>query len=564
MNGSGKVLAAVVFVICAAAGGARAQAIRPAGATFRPKLHVSHETTRILGPLRADGYVDYARALDEKLRRGVTAENNAVALLWQVFGPKYYSDPPPEAYFHALGISRPPEKGRYFSAPGDFLKNFRTEGAPRGLEGDEDEIGIHDQIEQSSEQPWSRKEFPLVDAWLGANRKPLELAAAAVRRSRLYEPRVAMNPDAALSESFLIGSLSNMSLRRAWHSRAMSRMHDGDLTAAWEDLMSCYRLGQLTAQGPYLVDHMVGQVIGQATSAHEQVVTDNRLTAAQIAQMRRDLAQLQPMRRLIDVMDTGERYFGLDSITQRHRRGPPKDDFDFDLDSSDDDALSWVEWLVRQKPPEKFQGPARELANRAIDCEMTLRVANHWYDRIIAAGGIADAKRRMTELKNVESAIDRISAHGGNPIALIAILTLPDRQRRQALALVLANREMANALWTFVAIFKSEQECATQWQLVDVALAIAAYRVDHKKLPAKLDDLVPKYLKVVPRDPYRDSPLTYKSDGRRYLLYSVGADGKDDGGKSHAEALEEPGDSGDESVVGSENPRYDIVIGTPK
>jgi hypothetical protein len=46
--------------------------------------------------------------------------------------------------------------------------------------------------------------------------------------------------------------------------------------------------------------------------------------------------------------------------------------------------------------------------------------------------------------------------------------------------------------------------------------------------------LVPKYLAELPEDPLSGRPLIYRRlDQDRYTLYSVGHDGRDDGGKSH-------------------------------
>src|SRR5690242_2056391 len=48
-----------------------------------PAITVGHDTTRIDGPLDAEGYVDYIAALDDAARAGVTPENNAVVLLFE-------------------------------------------------------------------------------------------------------------------------------------------------------------------------------------------------------------------------------------------------------------------------------------------------------------------------------------------------------------------------------------------------------------------------------------------------------------------------------------------------
>jgi hypothetical protein len=61
-------------------------------------------------------------------------------------------------------------------------------------------------------------------------------------------------------------------------------------------------------------------------------------------------------------------------------------------------------------------------------------------------------------------------------------------------------------------------------------LAVRAYQVETGELPDSLEELVPRYLNAVPRDPFRDAPLQYWRMASDYIVYSVGADGQDDGG----------------------------------
>ncbi len=62
------------------------------------------------------------------------------------------------------------------------------------------------------------------------------------------------------------------------------------------------------------------------------------------------------------------------------------------------------------------------------------------------------------------------------------------------------------------------------------ALAVEQYRREHEGgLPDKLDELVPKFLEVIPKDPFDGQPLRYKRLEVGYAVYSVGADQKDDG-----------------------------------
>jgi hypothetical protein len=64
-----------------------------------------------------------------------------------------------------------------------------------------------------------------------------------------------------------------------------------------------------------------------------------------------------------------------------------------------------------------------------------------------------------------------------------------------------------------------------------VALASELYHRRHGSWPKKLEELVPDLLPAVPPDRFTGGPLLYRIVDGRPLLYSVGPDKKDDGGK---------------------------------
>ncbi len=67
--------------------------------------------------------------------------------------------------------------------------------------------------------------------------------------------------------------------------------------------------------------------------------------------------------------------------------------------------------------------------------------------------------------------------------------------------------------------------------LMIVQLALQAYRKDNGVYPNKLLDLVPGDLPSLPADPFSPSnSIRYVRTGSAYILYSVGPDGKDNGG----------------------------------
>jgi type II secretory pathway pseudopilin PulG len=74
-------------------------------------------------------------------------------------------------------------------------------------------------------------------------------------------------------------------------------------------------------------------------------------------------------------------------------------------------------------------------------------------------------------------------------------------------------------------------EAEVERQMTLAAIALKRYQLRHGKLPSSLDALVPEFLPALPYDYMSAKPLCYrlKIDGS-YVLYSVGVDGKDDGG----------------------------------
>jgi hypothetical protein len=59
-------------------------------------------------------------------------------------------------------------------------------------------------------------------------------------------------------------------------------------------------------------------------------------------------------------------------------------------------------------------------------------------------------------------------------------------------------------------------------------LAMKAFTQDQGKAPSTLESLVPRYISEIPKDPYGNAPFRYSP--QKGVIYSVGRDGRDDGG----------------------------------
>jgi len=68
-------------------------------------------------------------------------------------------------------------------------------------------------------------------------------------------------------------------------------------------------------------------------------------------------------------------------------------------------------------------------------------------------------------------------------------------------------------------------------RLLAVELALRCYEYEQGHAPSGLEQLVPSYIQRVPIDPFSDRPVIYRPQGTDWLVYSVGEDGVDDGGK---------------------------------
>ncbi|WP_422927390.1 hypothetical protein [Singulisphaera sp. PoT] len=79
----------------------------------------------------------------------------------------------------------------------------------------------------------------------------------------------------------------------------------------------------------------------------------------------------------------------------------------------------------------------------------------------------------------------------------------------------------------------SDKRTAADYQQILSELGLRVYREEHGTLPVSLGALAPTILVRIPFDPFisKNHPLNYHPDSTSLMLYSVGPDGRDDGGK---------------------------------
>lgn len=496
-----------------------------------PQIPVGKDTTYLTEPLDKDGGVDYVTAVNTELSGGVTPENNATVLLIRAFGPAPDGRPLPPAYFRWLGIDPPPRDGNYLRDIGRFARDRFAQ------EPDQVEALLKD-WDRARQSPWSPRDLhPGVAAWLEASQPMLDRVAEAARRPRYYNPLVP-TPDNSgpgrLGGTLLPGIGPLRGSVQGLLVRAMRRLHERQFDAAWADILAAHRLARHLSHGSTLIEYLTGASLHAMSCAATLTYLEAARPDARQAQARlKELQDLPRFRPVADLVDRGERLFGLDTIQgmARNAQKIPKGlEKAFDTGQTDAEVLEQAAGKI----------------NHDLDWAVVLRVANREYDRLAAAARLPTRAERVTAFSRLE---DEAAASNKAPFDEDKLRQLVRQNKqdelRQEVSRVVGEVLM-RTLRPAVGRCRSVQDRLEQTERnLHVAWALAAYHADHKRYPARLADLVPHYLPAVPEDLFSGRPLVYRPQKDGYVLYSVGDNGQDDGGRAQGE---EP-NGGDDLVI---------------
>jgi hypothetical protein len=489
----------------------------------RGKFTISKETTYVTEPLDKDGYIDYARALNQRLRQGVTPENNANVLIWKALGPHPEGATMPTEFFQWMGIKPPPEKGEYFIDLNEYLKDHLK----IDLKSKEAETVAVKQLNHDTYFPWNAKEHPHMAGWLAINEKPLALVFEGTKRANYYSPCV---PDKApKGSSGLIGVRLPGVQKTRWvaealAARAMLRLGEGNYDGAWEDLLACHRLGRLVGRGANLIEALVGLAIdGLAGVGDIAFLNGVKADAKRLEKCLHDLQELAALPDIAEKVSLGTRFMHLDIIMTIDRQG-----------------IKWLEGLSGAPP--KDSNPLGELVGelmlKGIDWDPALRNHNRWYDRMtaIARGKDRSLRTRQWEQINADLKAIKESLESGELGVSIVDAKLGAAARGKAVGeiLILLMTPSVQRLSDSADRLKQVQDNLC------LGFALALYHCEHGAYPKTLDVLAPKYLPQIAQDIFSGKPLIYRPSEKGFVLYSVGMNGKDDGGQGYGD--DPPGD----------------------
>ncbi|MHB8897137.1 MAG: CPBP family intramembrane glutamic endopeptidase [Thermoguttaceae bacterium] len=494
------------------------------GRTAPIRHTISVETTRITGPLRADGSVDYVAALNERSSEGVTLQNNAAVPFWKAVGPAEILPEFRAKYFHMLGMRPPRGKGDYFVDFDHFVADRRKDaalGRKESTGGADDDRS--DLLSVATMRPWSRREFPILAQWIAANEEPLALLAQASTRPRQYDPLCAQERMPLIATP-LPNHMLYRDVARAFCARAMLRVGEGRTAEAWEDLLCCHRLARLIGQGPTTIEAMGASAVEETACLGDRgLLQYARQDVTQSARMREDLERLPPMPKMADKIDVAERFTFLDLVSNYSREG-------ISSVIKFCDELAEFDVAEAQKLKETV-GVLRQSGNDTlIDWDLVLRMGNAWFDRLVDAYRTPTGLEQGRALRRLDEDLQRLKRTAADAEVL--------RKRMPGNPSKAISERLGQVLLTFHAsdptlFIQSEKRWMMRLELAKLGFALAVYRDRHGVYPEKLADLTPTDVARIPEDFFSGSGLRYRRDGDGYLLYSVGQNGKSDGARGY-------------------------------
>ena len=475
-------------------GEARLSAAEPGNAPFA----VSKETTWLVEPLDAEGYVDYIEAVNQRTARDVTVANNFEVIARELLGPDSIPEVLREDYFRRLGVTPQTDPKRPFKPFSSFPP-----------QNDRAAIELFKEDGIVSSQPWSPTDHPRAAQWLQSMQPALDYYVEGTKRTRLYTPYVTVgkSSDRVLSDAPTFVT-EHRQLANALSIRIFSRIQSGDIDGALDDIQALHRHARLVSQGTFLIEGLVGKSIaGVAAKGEAAILQSKRLT---LKQSRRHLDMLKSLKPLPTSSQfiLSERFSALDATQS------------IACDSA------------KKMPAPKFAGlgPGKSLSGYDIDWDTPLKLLNVEYDAISEAFNEPDPVARYEKvLAYTKRDKERYKAQSDSLLTRgFTFLAGGPKARGRLLGETIFRLYAFN----FRDIAQSDNRTEARFAVTRVGFALDVYRRTKGQVPKSLDDLAPAFLDSIPLDPYTGKSLVYHP-GRSaaFVVYSVGTNKRDDAGK---------------------------------
>jgi hypothetical protein len=468
-------------------------------------------TTFVTGPLRPDGHIDYTAALNERLARGVTPEQNVNVAVWSALGPTPVGGGKvPPGYFEAMGVAAPPLSADSFLG----LRTYSDRHALGQAKASAEALG-----KVYTKRPWAADESALFVGWLQTNAKALSALREAAVRAQYYNPLLPDAQEKGLSTAAVPNVQSYREVAGAFCARALLYTAQGNAVEAWQDLLAAHRLARHVGRGGTVFETLTSTSLEMLVCRAEVAFLDRIKPDAKTAQgYLHDLLALPQRRPVTEQIDQAERMWFLDTIMQLNRQGINR----VPLYGADDQPIH------HKLHDEDLKG---------IDWNAALEIANKGHDRLVGVFREPDRAARSRKLLEIDTEFRALTARFGNGNGAATLASAGSAGERWRL---FGEMLFAGLNGNYRRVMDASDRAHQVFDNTLVAFALARYQRINGRYPDSLTRLAPDHLTAVPIDLFSGTELIYRPNKAGFLLYSVGVNGIDDEARGSGD--DPPGD----------------------
>lgn len=456
-----------------------------------PPLKISEKTTRITGPLKPDGQIDFFQYFRQRTfpPDGATDENGYRIFL-RTFGDvahrrieekpvrDYYKD----RIYGIFELDPDMEPSMIFPEhPRKIIERYyagRGEELPKGMD-------------ERFETPWTLDDLPMLADWISGAEKPLDATAEMIRKPFFFIPVLQSWESHESGKSDLLfyrvyehyGLIVELACQ--FQARANFRIASGDIDGALDDIVTLLHLGRKIQLGAGLEQMRLG--ISCESRAYKTALGGNPRqlpTMEQLFRFRNELDALPPRPDFEEILEN-ERTLYLDVIQTYYVRGIEREEFEI-------------------VPPEHFRVRADQ--NAAF-----IRF-NDLFDSFAGKGIERDLRQLRSDFADLRKmSVRRLTVHGRGE--LIGELFFLNNS---------FELEAAKSSFSDVCCFENMHH---------LALALLMYEVENGTAPGDADwiEKTTPYLGEVPKTCFRCPECSSPKEGTNYVLvkYDVMPEARD-------------------------------------
>jgi len=390
--------------------------------------------------------------------------------------------------------------------------------------------------------PWKKEDYPEAGKWLDEFSEVMDYWGVCVRKPNFVGWWQSNKKNQDFFDISCSDVQGNNEFTRNLVVRISERVGRGDVDGAWYDVMSLEHLARHYCNESLNCINMVGMCANtDAVKGAKMILTHCHLTEEQLTNFLRDLEQLPPLKQTAASWRNGR--LELFQMLQYFQNGKGHKFID-------DENYSYISNHYREEFP-FISKILRWISKLPID----MNIAGSRLSELFGDLGlkslesnshlVCNAILRKKYEKQLLQAEHRIIHNFRLKNQKIRIPLI--RTRSKLLAEILFLCESSSC---YVGDIDLDSRQDAYNEMLRIAIALERYKIANGNYPENLDALVPNYLDIVPLDPasgrttfvYRQRETPQESDSPKelpYILYSLGPNNKDTGGRTYETFIEE-------------------------